>query len=76
MGLAISTNLSYLDDDMVPLHYIPGTACVMWFSDLQNLVEIYMHNVEKSKRESTFYLSKVRIEDYVPIPENWYNFKG
>lgn len=35
-----------------------------------------MFNLEKSEKESTFYLNKVRIEDYVPVPENWYNFKG
>lgn len=68
--------LSFYDNEVVPTHYIPGTACVVWFSDLKDLVHLYMQNVDKSKKEDTFYLNKVKIEDYVEIPENWWNFKG
>lgn len=61
---------------MVPIDYIPGAACVVWFSSLKDLVDLYMYNVDKSKKQDTFYLSKVEIKDYVDIPESWYNFKG
>ncbi|KAG5863093.1 hypothetical protein JTB14_031714 [Gonioctena quinquepunctata] len=54
----------------------PGKACAMWFTSIQDLVDLYMNNVEKSKRSDTFYLSKVQIKDYVDIPDTWYNFKG
>lgn len=65
-----------LDCDMIPIQSSPGTACVLWFTDLKDLVDLYMNNIEKSKKKDTFYLSKIKIEDYVDIPENWYNFIG
>lgn len=64
------------DRNLIPIQYTPSTACVLWFDDLKDLVNLYMHNVEKSKRGDTFFLSRVIIENYMEIPENWFNFKG
>lgn len=75
-GKAVEKILSFYENDVVPTQCIPGTACVAWFTDLKDLVNLYMYNVDKSKKEDTFYLNKIKIEDYVDIPENWWNFKG
>ncbi|CAH1118614.1 unnamed protein product [Phaedon cochleariae] len=74
-GLSISNNTVY-GTNLIPMELLPGTACLMWFADLKDLVDVYMRNVEKTKRLDPFYLSKVQINDYVDIPDPWYNFKG
>lgn len=53
-----------------------GRACVTWFISLEDLVNLYMLNVEKNLRREHFYISKVEIKDYVPIPHPWNNFTG
>ncbi|XP_030747483.1 uncharacterized protein LOC115875982 isoform X2 [Sitophilus oryzae] len=53
-----------------------GVACVTWFINLNDLVELYINNTEKNKRNDRFYLSKVAINDYEEISDDWNNFKG
>lgn len=74
-GKAVVDSVVY-NGDMIPIQRIPGTACVIWSVTLKNLTDLYLHNLEKSKRHDTFYLSMVKIKNYVDIPDNWYNFKG
>ncbi|XP_023310426.1 uncharacterized protein LOC111691585 [Anoplophora glabripennis] len=54
----------------------PGTACVIKFCNLQDLVELYLNNVNKPQKFDPFYISSVQIDDYFEIPESWYGFKG
>ncbi|KAK5638441.1 hypothetical protein RI129_012736 [Pyrocoelia pectoralis] len=58
------------------LDYKPGVACVTWYTDLNILVEVYMRNVDPNLRREPFFLSKVVIKDYVPIPDDWNEFEG
>ncbi|XP_074039685.1 uncharacterized protein [Leptinotarsa decemlineata] len=74
-GRAISEKTVY-GSNMVHMDLLPGKACVMWFTSLHDLVDVYMNNVDKPQRSDTFYLSKVQIENYVDVPDPWYNFKG
>ncbi|KAL1502116.1 hypothetical protein ABEB36_007308 [Hypothenemus hampei] len=53
-----------------------GVACVTWHQDLKNLVNLYIANTEKTRRGERFYLSRVVIKDYLPVSEDWFNFKG
>ncbi|XP_050312068.1 uncharacterized protein LOC126747451 [Anthonomus grandis grandis] len=62
--------------NIVNLDPAQGVACVVWCKELQDLVNLYVNNTEKSKRDQRFFLSKVLIEDYVEVSEDWYNFKG
>lgn len=54
----------------------PGTACVTWYKNLKDLVDVYMNNVERPKRREQFWLSKVLINNFLILPDPWYNFKG
>ncbi|XP_044260521.1 uncharacterized protein LOC123008654 [Tribolium madens] len=54
----------------------PGVACVTWFNKPSDLVSLYLSNVPKSTLKDRFMICKVKIKDYVQIPENWYNFKA
>lgn len=63
-------------NNLVHLEFSPGVACVTWFQQLKDLVDLYMNNVDRNRRMDTFYLSRVQIKDYVDIPEPWYQFKG
>lgn len=53
-----------------------GRACLTWYYVLDDLVEMYMKNVDKSRRRDYYSICKVEIKDYVPGFNNWNNFKG
>lgn len=48
----------------------------MRFNKLQDLVDLYMYNVDKPRKFDPFYISSVSVNDYVEIPDPWYSFKG
>ena len=73
-GLVIEKDLK-LGSELRVLDYEPGLACLTWFTELEDLVEVYMKNVPKIKRRDWFVLSKIQIHDYVELPDAWYNFK-
>ncbi|XP_060534309.1 uncharacterized protein LOC132706789 [Cylas formicarius] len=52
-----------------------GVACVRRSKHLKDLVDIYMHNTDKSRREERFYICRVRIDDYRAL-SGWNNFEG
>lgn len=54
---------------------LPGVACLTWYTNLKDLVEIYMKNVPKEQRRESFVICKIQVDDYVPLPEAWYNFQ-
>lgn len=58
------------------LEYKPGTGCVTWYKSLKDLVEIYFANIDKLQRRDQFVLSRVVINDFISIPDPWYNFHG
>ncbi|KAJ8954144.1 hypothetical protein NQ318_005738 [Aromia moschata] len=62
--------------NVVPLDNPPGVACCMWFASLKDLADLYLSNVEKHMKMDPFYISKVSINDWVDIPDPWFNFKG
>ncbi|CAG9853719.1 unnamed protein product [Phyllotreta striolata] len=53
-----------------------GKACLLRFTNVEDLVDLYMRNVEKPYKSNPFYLSRVQVHDWVDIPEAWANFKG
>ncbi|EFA04883.1 hypothetical protein TcasGA2_TC014944 [Tribolium castaneum] len=54
----------------------PGVACVTWFNKPSDLVALYLSNVPKNTLKDRFLICKVKIKDYVQVPEDWYNFKA
>lgn len=54
----------------------PGVACVIRFVNLNDLVKLYMLNVEKPHKYDPFYISDVQINDYVEIPDPWFTYQG
>lgn len=62
--------------NVVNLEHPSGMACVVWCDNLKNLVNLYVNNTEKTRRDERFYLSKVIIKDYLAVSEDWFNFKG
>jgi hypothetical protein len=54
----------------------PGVACVTWFSQLNDLVTLYMHNTPKAYHKDRFIVRKVVIKDYIQMAEDWYNFRA
>ncbi|GJQ78158.1 hypothetical protein Trydic_g2490 [Trypoxylus dichotomus] len=54
---------------------LPGVACLTWYANLKDLVDIYMKNVPKEQRRDSFVVCKIQIDDYVALPEPWNNFQ-
>lgn len=50
------------DGNMVPTDLTTDTAFVVWFTDIKDSVNLYVANVEKSKKENTFDLREVKID--------------
>lgn len=73
-GRAIQKDLK-IGSELRVLDYEPGLACLMWFTKLEDLVEVYMRNVPQVNRRDWFVLSKVQIHDYFELPDSWCNFK-
>ncbi|XP_065167903.1 uncharacterized protein [Atheta coriaria] len=61
---------------MEAVDYISGVACLTWFTDLRDLVDMYMANVDRDKRHDTFIISTVEVNDYIELPSDWCNFKA
>lgn len=59
------------DDDFAILN-----SCLSCFKNPADLVKLYIDNLPKDKRNSTFKICKVETFDYVEKPNDWYNFKG
>lgn len=74
-GKVIQRTLN-VGSDTVIVDKSKGFACVTRFKKLKDLVNLYMNNLEKDKRDYLFHITKVQIQDYVELPENWNNFKG
>lgn len=74
-GLMIIKRMKVGSEEKV-LDYIPGVGCVTWYKQLKDLVEVYMNNVERSRRNEQFWLSRVQINDFIAMPDPWYNFTG
>lgn len=53
-----------------------GTACVTWFTNLKDLVDVYMNNVDRARRRDEFWLSKVLMNDFIKVPDPWHSFQG
>lgn len=58
------------------LEYKPGVACVTWYKTIKDLVDAYVANIDKSERRDQFILSRVVINDFIPVPDPWHNFRG
>lgn len=74
-GLLIMKTLRVGSEEKV-LEYTAGKACVTWYKDLKDLVDVYTNNLDKSKRKDQFWLSRVSMNDFIPLPDPWYNFTG
>lgn len=51
-----------------------GFACVTWFMSLNDLVAMYINNLERHRRRDHFIISKIEIKEFVELPEPWGNF--
>lgn len=74
-GLVIIKRMKVGSQEKV-VNYTPGTACVTWYKDLKDLADVYINNVDRSRRNEQFWLSRVLINDFSSLPDNWYNFTG
>ncbi|XP_022903715.2 uncharacterized protein [Onthophagus taurus] len=52
-----------------------GAACLTWFTNLKDLVDLYMRNVDRERRREQFVLCKIQVDDYVKLPDKYYGYK-
>lgn len=74
-GLQIVKKMRVGSEERV-IDYTPGVACITWYKKLKDLAEIYINNLERSRRNEQFWLSRVQINDFIGLPDPWYNFTG
>lgn len=53
-----------------------GNSCLSWFKNLTDLVELYVNNVQKEKRNFVYKICKVEAKEFLDKAYNWQNFKA